>query len=334
MRPGTLLLSVLAFAPFTDAIAQEQPPPAIGEGRWMRLASSTPHQYHGAVAVDGRIYVLGGAKPVSRQSADFEKYDPETDAWRSLPQMPTPRSFLAVAAVGSKIYTVGGIPNDHPKTDRGSDSASALMEIYDITTSTWTVGTPMPTPRNSVAAVAYSGLVYVIGGMGPGGDMGTVEVYDPTTGQWTTRAHMPTARHGHSVVLVDGKILVVGGYLGTPLDVVEEYDPVTDRWTRKSDMPTPRGFFGMGVANGYVYALGGRVRGDPPIELYDPHSDSWKHIGVMPGGFRNRFGTAVVNDLIYIIGGEYQGERHTATDLLRYEPFRTSTLNGFSKMGV
>ncbi len=105
------------------------------------------------------------------------------------------------------------------------------------------------------------------------------------------------------------------------LSTVEEYDPVTDRWTTKADMPTPRAFLGLEVAHGYVYALAGRVPSmAPPVERYDPGTNTWEPLGTMPEGFRNRFGIATVNDMIYVLGGEFQVDPEIPVSVLRYEP--------------
>ena len=201
-----------------------------------------------------------------------------------------------------------------------SHDVHATVEVYDLTKNTWIKRADLPTPRNRLAAVAVAGKIYAIGGMYNDGDTGIVEVYDPDEDTWERIANMPTARHGHSVVVVNDRILVVGGYSGEAIATVEAYNAATDRWTRKADMPTPRGFLGVAVAKGQVYALAGRVRVDPPIERYDPGSNVWERLGIMPGGFRNRFGIAAVNDMVYVIGGEFQGDAQIPVSVLRYDP--------------
>ena len=178
----------------------------------------------------------------------------------------------------------------------------------------------MPTPRNRLVAVTVSDVIYVIGGMGSGGDKATVEAFDPNSGEWSRKADMPTPRHGLGAAVIDGRILVAGGYHDGPLEAVELYDPLSDEWSEASDMPTPRGFFGMAATKGYVYAIAGRVPGQPPVERYDPRSNEWVTLAPMDGGLRNRFAMVAVDDAIYVIGGEFQGERHTPRDLLRYIP--------------
>ena len=105
--------------------------------RWTRMAdANSGHQYHTAVAVEGRIYVVGG-NGYGMGPAKFEEFDPETNTWKILPDMPTQRSFLGVAAVQKKIYAMGGL--------KGSHDAHVTMEAYDLTENTWIKYADLPT---------------------------------------------------------------------------------------------------------------------------------------------------------------------------------------------
>lgn len=56
---------------------------------------------------------MGGEGNSGTPQATFrqnEEYDPSTDTWRALPDMPTPRHGLYAAAVGHAIYTPSGGP--------------------------------------------------------------------------------------------------------------------------------------------------------------------------------------------------------------------------------
>ena len=74
-----------------------------------------------AAAVNGKIYVIGGATfhPGSKEIAlyanrphrsisDVEEYDPATNKWSARSPMPTARNHAAVGAAGGKIYVIGG----------------------------------------------------------------------------------------------------------------------------------------------------------------------------------------------------------------------------------
>ncbi|NIT59855.1 MAG: hypothetical protein GWN00_27625 [Aliifodinibius sp.] len=285
---------------------------------------NTPHQCHAAVVVNGKIYVVGG---FWMDNFEFEEYNPETDKWRILPNMPTRRLFLGATTLQNRIYAIGGM----------SDSVEyhSTIEAYDLTNNTWSKFADLPTARNRLATVALSGKIYAIGGMMPVEtnyqgipernyqDTGIVEVYDQAENLWTTKEGMPTPRHGHSAVVVNNKILVIGGFQlegSWPTATVEEYDPIEDKWTQKAALPTPRGFLGAAVVKGYIYAIGGRGRG-APVERYDSEADEWERIGTMPE-WRNRFAIAVVDDIIYVIGGEETGDPQIPLSVLRYEPPR------------
>src|SRR5262245_28801858 len=145
-----LALAVMAGA--SASIAAEQ------EAHWERVANlNTPHQYHACVAVDGRIYAVGGD-----EKAAFEEYDATSNVWRLLPPMTAPRSLGAAAAVGRHIYAIGGL--------RGRDETLASVECYDLDRKIWERCPDLPTPRNRLSAVTVDEKILVIGGMDqPGG---------------------------------------------------------------------------------------------------------------------------------------------------------------------
>jgi hypothetical protein len=72
---------------------------------------------------------------------------PRRGTWRTLAPMPTPRSEVAVAAVGGKIYVIGGF--------EGDGSTSDAVEVYDPATDTWTQAPSLPEPRHHTAASAF-----------------------------------------------------------------------------------------------------------------------------------------------------------------------------------
>jgi N-acetylneuraminic acid mutarotase len=63
--------------------------------------------------------------------------------WTRKANLPTARSGLAVAVVGSKIYTFGG------EGDRTNTKTYVFddVEVYDTKTNTWTILPSWPLPR-------------------------------------------------------------------------------------------------------------------------------------------------------------------------------------------
>jgi len=139
--------------------------------------------------LDGKIHVVGGIGWRGRNTPAHEIYDPAANRWTALAYVPTARDHLAVAALGGRLYAVGGrIDGDYSRN-------LASNEAYDPATNSWEHCAPMPTARSGVAAAVLEGRMFVFGGEGPAGTFNQVEAYDPGSNDWSRHARMPTARH-------------------------------------------------------------------------------------------------------------------------------------------
>ena len=179
-----------------------------------------------AAAVNGRIYVIGGAAldPGSDEPAllpgrphravgTVEEYDPATDRWRSRSPMPTPRNHHAVAAVNGKIYAIGGrIGGAFITTASNTD----VVEEYDPATDRWgALKARMPTPRSAVAWGVHGNRIYVAGGEFQDARMlaafRAVEAFDPALNRWFALPQMPLPRHGLAGGVVGDELHLVSG---------------------------------------------------------------------------------------------------------------------------
>ena len=181
-----------------------------------------------AAAVNGRIYVIGGAgnhpgssetyiartpgKPSLHRAVDtVEEYDPATNAWRARNPMPTARNHAAIGAVNGKIYVIGGrVGSAFMSTGSNTD----IVEEYDPATDQWgAIKAPMPTPRSGFAWGVHRGRIYVAGGevrtYQYHGAHKAVEAYDPAADRWTILPPLVVQRHG-----------VAGGVIGNRLHAV------------------------------------------------------------------------------------------------------------------
>ena len=180
-----------------------------------------------AVAVGNKIYVSGGAGiPRGAQVPDgllpggtmelfgaLEVFDTETNTWAQLAAMPTPRNHHSVAAVGGKIYAIGGRVGS---CYSGGWSSNVWMnEEYDIASNSWTTRAAMPTARSGTGIAVTGGLVHVLGGEGWVDDFGGVfrahEVYDPKTNSWARAPRMLTPRHGFAAAEIGNAIYAISG---------------------------------------------------------------------------------------------------------------------------
>lgn len=172
--------------------------------KWSEAADlPAPRAAHAMVALDGRLYVVGGVGP---EAARVFVYDSKADAWgRLATPLPTLREHLTAAALGDRIYVIGG---------RWSGQGNlATVEILDPATGTWSAGADMPTRRGGLTASALDGRIHVTGGedLNSGDTYSAHEVYEPAANEWTTDRPLPTARHGLASGAIAGRWYVVGG---------------------------------------------------------------------------------------------------------------------------
>jgi N-acetylneuraminic acid mutarotase len=87
-----------------------------------------------AVTVNGKIYVMGGAitgLAVPIPIGINEVYDPNSNTWNTLANMPAPVIRFAMTGVGDKIYVMGGGDSNN------GQGFSNETQIYDTQTNTW-----------------------------------------------------------------------------------------------------------------------------------------------------------------------------------------------------
>jgi len=156
-----------------------------------------------AVVVDGRIHVVGGLRS-GEEVAMHSVYDPPSNSWSQLDDMPTPRDHLAAGSIDGVIYAVGG----------RNASINGHFDILEAWDGSWSTKAPMPTSRGGIAATVLAGRLHVFGGEGADNNRGVFaehEAYDPATDSWEILDAMPTPRHGTGAAEIDGQIWVPGG---------------------------------------------------------------------------------------------------------------------------
>jgi N-acetylneuraminic acid mutarotase len=179
--------SCVAIPPSPDNPSPPTCPPVIAPVGWQSYhAMNHARQAHNAVATNGRLYVFGGDSDAARTTrvATTEAYGPDVDSWFDLALMPTPRDFVAVAALNGSVYVVGG--------RNAAGTAVPTMERYDISANTWTTLAPLPAATSSSRAGTILGRIYVTGGsLGNG-----TYVYDPVANSWIAGPPNPATSNG------------------------------------------------------------------------------------------------------------------------------------------
>lgn len=263
-------------------------------------AITTPRASLAAAVVAGKLYTFGG-NPGTGATGISEMYDPATQTWSSLPNMPTPRGFSSANApvVGGIIYLVG---------DNGPGHCTNVVEAFDPATDTWSTKASMPTPRCSLSVATVGGIIYAIGGgtgNGPSPTYSAVEAYDPVTDSWASKASMPTPRQSFGLVAAGGKLYAVGGvYTAAPLTTLEVYDPATDSWSSRAAMPTGRSSLGFAQVGSHLYAVAGLTATGTTavVEAYDLASDAWAANVPLPAP-RTHTTASNIDGILYVAGG-------------------------------
>jgi N-acetylneuraminic acid mutarotase len=245
------------------------------QDHWRRLATLPQARHHVALAAEGGvIYAIGGFSggfPRWQAQADVFVYDPAADQWRGGVPLPAPRAEGVTAAVGGKLYVIGGRMRASAEASHFNDHEdTALTEVFDTSAGRWSRAAAAPTARNSAASAVIDGKIYVVGGRQairqPDGSLrqvnvATLEVFDPATGQWTTRAPMPQAQGGLAAAAYAGKLFVFGGEQWVPEQKVFAeawvYDPAADRWSALPPLPTPRHGLGAATIGNRIHVFGG-----------------------------------------------------------------------------
>jgi len=123
---GRVGAAFMGVATNIDVVEQYDP----ASDQWGAVGARMPTARSGVAwgVYNGRIYVAGGEFQNGQMAAAFrafEAYEPATNRWFIMPQMPIPRHGVAAGIIGNRFHLVGGAvqaggtvgfelaPNDH-----------------------------------------------------------------------------------------------------------------------------------------------------------------------------------------------------------------------------
>ena len=246
-----------------------------------------------AVCLEDKLYLGGGKLFI---------YSPTTDTWAI---KDTPVHNFALVVYHSQLVLVGG-----EMTDDGS-----------VTNKLWTLNRhdqwkeetlpPMTVRRMGASAVEYSNNILVAGGENDEGeDTDVVEVYNGH--HWAKAQSLPIACWGMMSAILNGHWYLAGG-IGQEKDVyyvsmeslIASCQPsgkqLPSVWKRFADSPHEYSilvaFRNRLVAIGYLASSS--------IHAYSPYSQSWVHVGDMPGGDNSNEAAVVLPSGDLMVAGRY-----------------------------
>ena len=331
----TIVIGVVVFLLYLKSFAA---------GDWDLITQlPTERNNFTTAVVDNKVYLIGGTleKDVGGPYGitTVEVYNPQTDAWQRVADMPTPRTSAKAAVVNGIIYVFGG----YSSKDRLilNWKLPIVVEAYDPKTDTWTQKQDMPVSRINFRLGVVGGKVYLFGGTTGFGDgheerMDRVDIYDPATDTWMKGPKMPTRRDPMAVAVASDRLYVIGGR-GWPkagnggplLTVIEEYNPRKGQWQKKNDMLDVNQAFSTVVVKDHIYLIGGFAHAQfiATVDVYNPQKDAWRDISKLPAHMMP-YGAAAVNGKIYVFAG-YNREEGFIPDVVVFDTgFRAVTAVG------
>ena len=266
--------------------------------QWKRICSlDAPSGYGATVVIPAGIVLIGGT-PNGTASNEVKLLTIEGDVATisALPSLPVTLDNLATAAIGSKVYAVGGNAD-------GAPSKSLFMLDMNNLSLGWVKLREMPgNPRVQpvmAAAVNDNGenMLYVWGGFAPrhGKVEPTLELeglcYNPQKDKWSkiegpkdAEGEELSVGGGAACTLSDGRIAVIGGvnkdiflsalqnqapdYLQHPVEWyrfnpnILVFDPKTEKWSVEATTSDAARAGASIVAgrNADIFILGGEIK--------------------------------------------------------------------------
>lgn len=276
------------------------------------------------------LLAVGGVDPFDTHADEacrmVEQYNPKSDRWSRITNLPETRHHLGVAVLDGYIYIIGGsvlIKDDIENLANPTD----VNFRYDPVSNFWSRIASLRQPRMYLSVCVLHGILYAMGGNDPyGRSLDSVEYYDPDLDQWGYVAPMTTPKIGVAAVGYRGLVYVVGGFRDTGgqksvLDTVECYDPQTNSWITRNPLPVPCCHANLVEAKGSLYLMGGStipvgsasISSLSSVYRYSDDDDLWDLVTSMliP---RHDAGAAVIGSRIYVIGGVSSDEGRALMD--------------------
>ena len=244
------------------------------------------------------------------------------------------RHEAAYVQVGNKFYLVGGRENN------------SNVNIYDPATDSWTIGADAPFPVHHVQALAYDGLIYMVGAFQDNNfptenPNPNIVIYDPLADEWLIGPAIPNNRLRGSMgaVIYQDKIYVVNGltngHASGWVNWFDVFDPRTNQWSTLPNSPRARDHFHAAVIGNKLYVAGGRRSGQQntflptvgEVDVFNFQTSSWSTLPNNIPTQRAASTTAVLGDELIIIGGEQSsGAANNQTEALNINTNNWRTL--------
>ncbi|KAH9637908.1 hypothetical protein HF086_013394 [Spodoptera exigua] len=170
------------------------------------------------------------------------RFDPVTNVWDYVGDLPEPRHHHSVAFLRGRVYLVGGAD---PRDDdiRGKSAVVSTVWSFEPVSRSWFSESGLMTPRKNFGLVvhrmaiwteihslrfprcfstmfAMNDKLYIVGGAGKVSDkeqtvtsVGAIDVWDWKLRKWRQETEMSMPRHGHALAYLGTQLIIIGTYL-------------------------------------------------------------------------------------------------------------------------
>jgi hypothetical protein len=252
---------------------------SLGNMSWQQLAYRPSGLiYSGPVFynADGipRIYVFGGRDQSSNRYNFTYCYFIGNNSWVKKAYMPDYEDSAAVGLIGNCIYVAGGF---------GLSEGEAL-QIYNITSNTWTLGPDYPGAVYDGEGAVVNGSLYVVGGTGGSTSTKNLYCYNPTTNHWSQKASSIYYHAKFACAVYNNRIYAFdNGFPASQYNnTVEYYNYTTNSWTPLNNSPLDFSLLASATVGTKIYlAFGMNLTTDLAcnyIWQYDPTTDTYQEL--------------------------------------------------------
>jgi N-acetylneuraminic acid mutarotase len=264
--------------------------------------------------------VFGGyVDKTYRPTARVDRFDPASNTWTRMNDMPIPGlSHAGTATDGRFIYLAGGYPG---RAGMSQTFSTTNVWKYDPVADSWTKIQSLPSARGAGAMVLNGRTLYFFGGADSGRadrkEMWSLDL-DNSSATWVQRASMPAPRNHVGGAALNGLIYSVGGQTGQDAASVFKsdvfrYNPASNTWTSVAPLINqPRSHIANAcfVRAGRIIVEGGEGPGRVAlnnVESYDPSTNKWTALTPLPGSRSSGVGGVLSDGRIIFTGGFFGG---------------------------
>lgn len=283
------------------------------KARWKTLGS-VPFGPRGAMVgfSIGRYVYMGGGEIKDQPTRDFWRYDPVTDAWTCMADLP---GIIRTHATGFSIENRGyfGLGT---KVAAGKDRFLRDFYAYDPESNSW------HRRADFLGEARLDATSFSTGGKGYIG-LGYAEsyrddffAYDPAANRWDRIPDFPGGVISGAAGVSSGNsgFVICGDRPPGNQKFLYEYLPHQKRWTQRKDLPGPPRYFSSAFtvdSRFFISGAGGMEGGENRLRdvyLYDQESGEWTSIPDYPVSKAGTTGATggTVNGVIYA-GTGYDG---------------------------